>query len=177
MTPNAIRGDIGKCAEVATTAMKSLPDSPFHIALDLDITNDARSVAQHFDTFIRKERDRIAVQAVYTEMNGFYINTDRWYCDLFAYNRYGGHDDYDWLADWDSEQFDSYTLFGLEPLQAVYASEAYYDYVDARYLCDLLVIVKFQALMSDAQSNMIECDVPVFVTAHDYDVIAEFPAK
>lgn len=177
MTPHAIRGDIEKCADVVMTTMKSLPESPFHIGLNLDFTNDPHSIAEHFDAFIRKERGRIDVRAVYTEMNGFYINTNRWYCDLFAYNRYGGHDDYDWLADWDSEKFDSYILAGLEPLQAVYASEAYYDFSDARYICDLLVIVKFQSLMRDAHSNMLERDVPLLVTAHDYDVIAEFPAR
>ncbi|NET33843.1 MAG: hypothetical protein F6K19_17790 [Cyanothece sp. SIO1E1] len=50
-------------------------------------------------------------------MNGFDINPDRWYCDLFTYDTDGGIDDFDWLSDWQSEYYQDYTITGLEDLQ------------------------------------------------------------
>ena len=54
-------------------------------------------------------------------MNNFDVNPDVWYCDLFAYKSYGGHDNYsyDWLCDAPSKEFERYIIKGLEELQAV----------------------------------------------------------
>lgn len=115
--------------------------------------------------------------AAYTEMNGFCINPDLWFCDLFAYHQYGGHDDYDWLADWQSEESGSFVIEGLEPLQAVYASDAFRDkrFADASMLTDLLVVIKFQDLIRRASRHMQELRFPLLATAHDYDFIYEVP--
>lgn len=114
------------------------------------------------------------VMAVYTEMNGFDINPDRWYCDLFAYESDGGTDDFDWISDWQSELFEDYTITGLERLQAVYASKAFHNPAneDARYLSSLLVVTKFQRFMQVAAARMTDLRVPLYVTAHDFDYIA-----
>ena len=88
-------GDLAGCEAAASDALRALPKSPFHIAADLVISNDLDEAAGHFDDFYRAEFERMAVLAVYTEMNGFAINPDRWYCDLFAYTADGGLDDFD----------------------------------------------------------------------------------
>ena len=177
LTPALRAGDIDACEKAVSAQMQSLPRSPFHIAIDLAISNDPAHAAEHFDLFFRSEARRIKVGAAYTEMNGFDVNPGRWYCDLFAYTSYGGHDDtYDWLAHWQSQKFPEYVIKGLEDLQAVYASAAFHEkqFRDAIYSCDLLVVTKFQSFMKKAAAKMKELKFPLLATAHDFDFIAEF---
>jgi hypothetical protein len=147
-----------------------LPRTPFHIAAELAIANDSAEAAAHFDAFYQTESEQMTIGAVYTEMNGFDINPDRWYCDLFAYTEDGGLDDLDWQSDLAKE----YTITGLESLQAVYASRAFHDPAnsDASYLSSLVVVTKFQRFMQIAAERMSALKVPLYVTAHDYDYIA-----
>jgi hypothetical protein len=174
LTPQLRAGDLAGCESAAVAALRALPPSPFHLAAELSIANDPADAAQHFDHFYRTESKRRAVKAVYTEMNGFDINPDRWYCDLFAYTSDGRLDDFDWLSDWQSEPFEAYTITGLEPLQAVYAGAAFRDpaYEDACYLSSLVVVSRFQRFMQRAAALMTKLRVPLYVTAHDYDYIA-----
>jgi hypothetical protein len=171
LTPQLRAGDFAGCESAVVDVLRALPLSPFHIAADLSIANDPADTARHFDRFYHAESKRLAVKAVYTEMNGFDINPDRWYCDLFAYSADGGLDDFDWLSDWQSEPFEEYTITGLEPLQAVYASEAFRDPAnsEACYMSSLVVVAKFQRFVQRAAGLMTQLRVPLYVTAHDYD--------
>lgn len=176
LTPELRAGNLAKCEEEVVKALDTLPDSPFHLAAELDIRNDPADAAAHFDAFFVQEAARYEIAAAYTEMNGFDINPGRWYCDLFAYKSYGGHEDYDWLAYWDSGDFEDYTITGLERLQAVYAGPAFQnkEYRDASDLSSLLVVVKFQQFMQEASQVMQNLSCPLLVTAHDFEFIAEF---
>lgn len=127
LMPVLCAGDITQCEFAVAERLAALPNSPFHIALDLSITNPPEVVAAYFDRFFQKEEARFKIAAAYTEMNGFDINPNRWFCDAFAYHEYGGHYDYDWISDWQSEDYDSMTITGLERLQEVYASDAFCD--------------------------------------------------
>jgi hypothetical protein len=174
LTPQLRAGDIVGCESRAIETLLALPESPFHIAAVLSIANDPFDIAAHFDRFIATETARIDIKAIYTEMNGFDINPDRWYCDLFGYETDGGVDDYDWLSDWQTDYFTDYTITGLEDLQAVYASDAFHEeqYHDAACLAGLVVVVKFQRLMQLASNSIKQLRVPLYATAHDYDYIA-----
>lgn len=174
LTPQLRAGDLAGCEARASAALRALPKSPFHVAADLAISNDPADAARHFDRFFRAEAKRRPVRAVYTEMNGFDINPDLWYCDLFVYMADGGLDDLDWLSDWQSEPFDEYTITGLEPLQAVFAGKASRNraHEDARYLSCLVVVTKFQRFMQRAAERMTDLRVPLYATAHDYDYVA-----
>jgi hypothetical protein len=179
LKPTLRAGNIQSCERVVAEQLRAMPPSPFHLALDLDVTNDPADAARHFDEFFARESRRMPkITAAYTEMNGFDINPDQWFCDLFAYAKDGGHDDandYDWLAWWDSGPFDVYEINGFEPLQAVYA-EHYGDhaYDDAAYMSNLAVVVKFQRFIQQSVPHMIELRCPLYVTAHDYNFIARF---
>ena len=168
-------GDTARCERTVAQRLAALPQSPFHIAIDLTITNTPASIATHFDRFFRQEAARFKIGAAYTEMNGFDINPDRWFFDVFAFSQYGGHDDYDWLADWQSESYENLTITGLEQLQDVYASPAFRDkrFNDASYVAGLLVVTKFQDLMRRAAPLMRELHFPLLATAHGYDFIYE----
>jgi hypothetical protein len=174
LTPQLRAGDLEGCESAAIDTLLSLPPSPFHIAAELSITNDPLDVARHFDHFYRDESRRMAVKALYTEMNGFDINPDRWYCDLFAYSEDGGADDFDWLSGWLSQPFGEITITGLERLQAVYASTDLSDPAncDVSYLCSFVVVAKFQRFMQRAAERMVSVRAPLYVTAHEYDYIA-----
>ncbi len=108
-------------------------------------------------------------------MNGFNINADRWFFDVFAYEQYGGHNDYNWLSDWQSQYYPEMTITGLEPLQEVYAGDAFWSgkYAAACDLTDLLVVIKFQDLIRRAVPHMRELEFPLLATAHDFDFIFE----
>jgi len=168
-------GDTARCELTVAERLSAMPRSPFHIALDLAFTNPLSEVATHFDRFFRQEASRFPIGAAYTEMSGFDINPDRWYFDVFAYKRYGGHDNYDWLSDWQSGSYEDMTLTGFEPLQAVYAGEAFEDdeFREAAYVAGLLVVAKYQDFIGRVVPLMRELRFPLLVTAHEYDFIYE----
>jgi hypothetical protein len=175
LMPILCAGDTARCERTVAASLAALPQSPFHIALDLRITNTPAEIAAYFDGFFREEAGRFKIGAAYTEMNGFNINPDRWFFDVFAFREYGGHDDYDWLADWQSESYDDMTITGLERLQEVYASPAFRDkrFDSAGDVAALLVVTKFQDLIRRAAPHMRELKFPLLATAHDYDFIYE----
>ena len=174
LTPALRAGDLAHCQRTVTERLSALPRSPFHTVLDLDVTNQPAGVAAWFDGFFRQQ-PRALVGAAYTEMNGFDINPDLWFCSAFAYQRYGGHEDYDWLSNWQSGEYDDMAITGLEALQDVYASEAFRDkrFTDACDVTGLAVVLKFQDLIRRAAPHMQELRFPLLATAHDYDFVYE----
>ena len=175
LSPALRAGHLATCERVVSARLAALPRSPFHTILKLAISNSPADVAEFFDDFFRQQpRDKI--KAAYTEMNGFDINTDLWFCNPFAYQRYGGHDDYDWLSNWQSEDYSILPITGLEPLQKVYASDAFRDerFNDACSVTSLFVVILFQDLIRRAAPRMQELRFPLLATAHDYDFIYEF---
>ena len=169
-------GNLDQCERRVVKALAGLSGSPFHRILDLSVTNNPAGVAAHFDNFLRRESKRFKVGAAYTETNGFDINPRRWYFELFAYERYGGHEeDYGWISDWQSEDYPDMTITGLEPLQEVFASEAFRNeaFRDACSVTCLLVVIKFQDLIRRAASQMKELRFPLLATGHDFDFIYE----
>jgi hypothetical protein len=172
-------GDLVGVEQGVAAQMRSLPNSPFHIALDLSICNDPTDAAQHFDRFFEVESQRFSIAAAYTEMNGFDVNPERWHCDLFAYSQDRGQEDYDWLSDWQSDRYGAYQIHGLERLQAVYASDSFREvaYSEQCCICSLLVVVKFQRFIESAVNLMNKLRFPMYVTAHDYDFIARLERR
>ncbi len=168
-------GDLDLCHKIVAQRLSTLPASPFHIALDLAITNNPADVAKHFDGFFKQEGKRFGIGAAYAEMNGFDINSGRWFFDVFAFEEFGGHDDYEWLAEWQSGDYPSMTIKGLEELQAVYASEAFREprFRDVANAAGLLVVIKFQDLIRRAAPQMRQLRFPLLATAHDYDLVYE----
>ena len=177
LTPALKMGDLEVVERGVARQLRCLSRTPYHVALDLKISNDPKDAARHFDKFFKAESKRITLAAAYTEMNGFDINPDRWYCDLFGYSRDGGQDDIEWLSSEESKRFPEYQINGLERLQSVYANDPSAEYREARYMCSLLVVVKFQRLMEAAVRPMKELRFPLYVTAHDFDFIARFEPK
>jgi hypothetical protein len=179
LLPALRAGDLNRCLNTVSVKLATQPPSPYHVALELSIADPPDDVAQYFDDFFRQIPPGKA-KAAYTEMNGFAINPGMWWFSPFAYVEYGGHDDYDWLSDW---QFDDdnrcYQITGLESLQEVYANDSHADeqFSSSRELTDLLVVVKFQDLIRRSAALMKELRFPLLATAHDYDFIYEIRPK
>lgn len=126
--------------------------------------------------------DNKEVKAIYSEMNGFTINYDLWFIDLFAYSSCKGLDDLDWLAYYEYSSENSLTITGFEDIQNVYQ-----NYMEnqlwtvttlkaAGDICELLIILRLQELFSEAtkvgrSKKQQWTELPLFVTAHDYDLI------
>jgi hypothetical protein len=168
-------GDLEECERVVVERIRKLPRSPFDLSIDVNISNDPADAARSFDRFLDLETKRVKIAAAYAEMNGFYINPGLWFCDFFAYASYGGHDDYDWLSQWQSGEFPRYPIRGMETLQAVYASARHGKKSDseAEDMSSLLVVIRFQLFMKKAATHMKSLCFPLLITAHDFDFIAE----
>ena len=175
LSPVLRSGDSVRCEQMVAQRLASMPRSPFHIAIDLSIDTSIEGAAAHFDAFFEKESTRYRIGSAYAEMNGFDINPDCWYLNLFAYDRYSGHDGYDWLSRWQSDDFDAVIITGLEPLQAVFDSDAFSsgEFEEAAYVAGLLVVTKFQNFVRAAAPQMKRLKFPLLATAHDYDFILE----
>lgn len=173
------KGDLDHCIEHVSQIIAAMPQTPFHLVLTSEFTNAPQQVAFHFDTFFAEMRE-FAPGAIYTETNGFFINPDRWYFELFGYRAYGGREDYDWLANWDAMSQESITLIGMESLQQVYKQyKILPDDADpvlrqVNDLSDLLVVYKFQNLIKQSVPLMQKVRCPLMATSHEFDIIAEF---
>ncbi|NLG27974.1 MAG: hypothetical protein GX557_08690 [Chloroflexi bacterium] len=174
-TPALRRGDLDTCRAIVTAALEKMPRTPYHLVMDVEFTNPPLEVARYCDAFSESARKELDVKAIYGEMNGFYINPDLWYFELFAFDNYGGHEDYDWLSDWDHITQDSLVLTGMEALQQVYATVPMDSNPakSAEGLASLLVVVKFQQLVQRAIPLMKQKNVPILATAHEFDFIFE----
>jgi hypothetical protein len=179
LTPILRQGDLDACEREVVSEMQKLPASPFHIAIDLSIANDPVEAADHFDRFFELESKRFQIGAAYTEMNGFDINPNSWFCNVFAYPADGGNEEWGWLSDWQSERFEDYQIIGLERLQDAYRSEAFRERENrsARYMSNSMVVVMFQRFMRRAASHMELLRFPLYTTAHDFDFIDSFDPR
>ncbi len=168
-------GDLAQCERILNDRLAELPESPFHIALNLSITTNPQGLASVFDDFFRKEASRFPIAAAYTELDVSRI--DLWCCSIFAYKAYGGHSDYSWLSDWQSEPSNLILIQGLEPLQKLYSDALQHDACNASDIVDLLVVVKFQDLIRRSAPFMNELRFPLLSTVHDCDLICEIRPK
>ena len=57
--------------------------------------------------------------AYYCEMNGFTINWDKWFINLFSY-KYLNNLDWDWLSDFNDMTSNDFVITGFEDLQQVF---------------------------------------------------------
>ncbi|PHR95539.1 MAG: hypothetical protein COA78_29930 [Blastopirellula sp.] len=177
LEPNLRKGDLDSCIERVINELKSIPDSPFHDAIKMVITNPVEEVAQYFDKFFETEAARFTLEAAYAETNGFNINPDLWYFDVFAFSSYGGLSDFEWLSEWQSDYFPPMQITGFEKLQEVYGSDAFHnsEFDAASSIAGLLFLIRFQELIKRASVKMKHLKFPLLATAHDYEFFYQTP--
>jgi hypothetical protein len=165
------KGDLEKCEKMVEESFDKTEPSPFHLVTTQNFTNDPSEIAKNIDDFIAFQKKKFEVKAVYVETNGFDINPDEWYYDIFGYKKYGGHDDHDWLAEWDSDDYQGLVLTGMEKLQKVYENEDLSDKESGK--SSLLVVIRFQQLIQKTIPLLKSRKIPILATGHDYDFIFE----
>jgi hypothetical protein len=157
--------------------MKDCEDKTFNSLITLDFTNSLVQIQNSISAFYSKCNKLFNVKAIYLEMNGFDINPNRWFFDFFGYdNLHQDGDSLDWLADWQSPDYPSVTLTGLESIQNLYSnymSKKLYRDDNKKFdeeLATLLVMAKFCKLIAES-TNDINLGIDIYTTAHDFDII------
>jgi hypothetical protein len=177
-----VQNQINEAIDTAETALSKMQTTDFHTIIGKNLLHLKEELLTYIDNFYKQAKEKIDVKAIYSEMNGFTINPDLWYLDMFAYKQCEGLDDVDWLAYFNFAADSMMTVSGFENLQTVYEdymeNEKYKDeaLATACETCEYLIILRLQELFRDVQlmakkQNLAWHSIPIFVTAHDYDLI------
>lgn len=180
---------------LAEKELRYIPETDFHKILGRNLlqqtsnlvdyiadfdqyTTDILNKKQGFLKTIFSSKNKHRPVAYYCEMNGFTINYDRWFIDLFSFEKFS-LEDWDWLSDFYDSTTTDLTITGFEDIQAVFEDVHENNRFDepnidkAYEVCELLVILRlqelFRAVYKDNTSGW--SNIPMFVTAHDYDLI------
>jgi len=192
INPHLEKSDFMKAIKVATTELQKLPDTDFHLILDITLIEQAEEVADWIDEFYQKASKKKKVKALYFEMNEFDINTDMWFIEGFSYSKDGGLDleDMDWLCDYDTDTQTAinsvFAIEQLEKLQTAFSEieekEENDEWTDelqeARDWCEQIIIAKFMELMGEAhliakRKQYLWATLPVYFTEHEYDFVVK----
>ena len=140
-----------------------------------------------FENLIGKKEKEIVfdpnrkLKAIYCEMNGFSINYELWFINMVAFDFYKGIDnDLNWLCDFGFNSENSLTISGLEDIQIAFKN--YMENLEkndenekkSKDLCEFIIILKLQELFKNTYIENKDkqwTDIPMLVTAHDYDLI------
>ena len=187
--------ELDKAIELAESELKKIPETGFHKIIGRDLKKQVNDLRKFIDTFDRTtnevlkkkqgflkslfgQKSNVNPAAYYCEMNGFTINYDRWFIDLFSFEKLGAGD-WDWLSDFYDSTKSDMTIIGFEDIQQVFQdvheNERFNEpNIEKAYeVCELLVILRLQELFREAYKdcNSDWTKVPMFVTAHDYELI------
>lgn len=186
---------LDKAIAMAEQELKNIPTTDFHKILDKNLLHLTSDLAKHINEFEKSTKEvlkkkqgfiknlfgsgkEVKPAAYYCEMNGFTINYDRWFIDLFSFEIYS-LTDWEWLSDFYDSTANDLTITGFEEIQKafedVHENNRFEEpNIDQAYeVCELLVILRLQELFretyKDEESEWSK--IPMFVTAHDYEMI------
>jgi hypothetical protein len=156
--------------------MENCKDKTFNGLIPISFTNPVEQIQNSIAAFCSECNKTFGTKAIFLEMNGFDINPDRWYFDLFGYKTFPqDNKSMDWISDWQSPEFPDVTLTGLESIQELfdgYIKNKLYKDEDKAYneeLATLLVMAKFCQLIDKSLENQ-KPAIRVLVSAHDFDI-------
>ncbi|MDC8004091.1 hypothetical protein POV27_08500 [Aureisphaera galaxeae] len=181
------KGDLDTAIEIAESELKKVSKTDFHALIGKDLLHLAPELSTFISNFYSAVKLRYAIKfskklkALYCEMNGFTINYDRWFVDIFAYSDID-ENDYDWLADYDFLSKRDMTIKGFESFQKVYEDVHKYQKFDipeieqAYDIAELIIILRLQELFRKTykkaeRKGLKWSSIPMFVTAHDYEMM------
>lgn len=186
---------LDEAIEMAENELREIPITDFHKILDRNLLHLTTDLSKHIKAFDKSTRDvlekkqgfiknflgsgkEIKPAAYYCEMNGFTINYDRWYIDLFSFEKYS-LTDWDWLSKFYDSTANDLTITGFEDIQKIFEDVHENNKFDEPNIyksydvCELLVILRLQELFQETYKATKDewAAIPMFVTAHDYDLI------
>jgi hypothetical protein len=169
-----------KAIAVCEAKLAGIPTTPFHKIIGRDLLPSSRKLATwlmdfYLEAFLKLRK----VEAIYCEMNGFSINPDHWYINPFGFKSLREYQKGVWTKGkvYDADVF--FTVTGFEDLQDVFVFACKHgDFrrqnEQAYYYCEYAIVLRLQQLFQAAYTLLDDYEVgriPVFVTAHDYDLI------
>ncbi|WP_299112158.1 hypothetical protein [uncultured Winogradskyella sp.] len=181
------RNDLDSAIKIAESELSKISQTEFHQLIGMNLLHLKSELSEFISKFYSSAKLKYTfnftkkLKAFYCEMNGFTINYDRWFIDLFSFSEIG-EEDYDWLADFEYNTKKDLTITGFENLQNVY-EDVYKNKKDeipeieqAYEIAELLIILRLQELFRETYKKAKENgkkwgDFPMFVTAHDYEMI------
>jgi hypothetical protein len=155
----------------------------FSCLLGASFSNPTTFVQDEINRFIESNEKRFDVKAIYLEMNGFDINYDRWYFDVFAYSTYAPNfDDTAWLCEWQSNSWPEIRLCGMDSAQEAFAWYHEQHIWDSQPELNpvyeaamLLVMTKFAAFVGSVlKAGHLVKPIPVLATAHGFESVARY---
>ena len=189
------RRQLDEAIVVAEERLSAIPTTAFHMILGRNLLHLIPRLAKHIEAYDKSTREVLKLRkslfqrifapvrnadpaAYYCEMNGFTINYGLWYTELFSYERYSIAE-WEWLSEYYDSTKEVFAITGYEDIQKAYEDVHLNDRytepkISASYdVCELLVILRLQELFRDTYRSARAhwCNVPMFVTAHDYDLI------
>ncbi|WP_341225580.1 hypothetical protein [uncultured Arcticibacterium sp.] len=181
------RNDLDSAIKITESELSKIPETEFHQLIGMTLLHLESELSEFISKFYSSVKLKYTfnfskkLKAFYCEMNGFTINYDRWFIDLFSFSEIG-QEDYEWLADFEHSTNKDLTITGFENLQKVY-EDVYknqkHDILEieqAYEVAELLVILRLQELFRETYKRAKESEkkwsnYPMFVTAHDYEII------
>ena len=117
-----IKKKIEEAIEIAEEKLETIPQSAFHKILDRGFAYQADNLVCFIEDFYVSVKEELKIKSIYVEMNGFTINPDLWYVDVFALDRKGSIDNLEWMnlkREYSTVQ-NEFILKGLEQVQTAF---------------------------------------------------------
>ena len=173
---------IAKCIEIVEDELIQQPKNDFRkIIGNKELLNQAKKLNKALGKFYKSANKKIYAKSMCAELNNISLNPSNWEIEMYAYDNYGGSEDYKWLEEWQHENKDSdnFILKGFEEIQKTFRtfkeSEKESMTISAE-LCEILVLLRLMELFEAAQNLAIEkekkwINVPLIVKADGNELI------
>lgn len=177
------RGEVDQLADALRTEL-ARGNSAFSAACGFEFMNTVDEVRAWLERCARLLQQELPdYPGLYSEMNGFDINPDRWFASLFAWTHpipRGVHPD-EWEGGDVNLHFrEDLTLLGAEAMQDAFLRSTFRQEAETTdqelrdfALAQWLVWSEWLSLLSRAwqAGPILGIDVPLVATAHDFDVV------
>jgi len=176
---------IAECIEIIEDELILQPKSEFRkIIGSKELLNQAKKLNKALGKFYKSANKKIYVKSMCAELNKITLYPDNWEIEMYAYDNFGGPENYKWLEEWQHENKDSdnFTLKGFEEIQKIFRtfkntseSEKEPMAISAK-LCETLVVLRLMELFEAALNLAIEkekkwINVPLIVKADGNELI------
>jgi hypothetical protein len=108
---------------IAEAELSKHPENEFYRLLKRDdLLKHFKRLYKWLNRFYKAANKKIYIKSICIELNKISENPDNWYLDGFAYDNFGGSENYKWLEEWQHENpdKDSFKIKGLEDIQDVF---------------------------------------------------------
>lgn len=176
---------IAECIEIIEDELILQPKNDFRkIIGNKELLNKAKKLNKTLGKFYKSANKKIYVKSMCAELNKITLNPDNWEIEMYAYDNFGGSENFEWLEEWQHENKDSdnFTLKGFEEIQKTFRTFKNTDELEreplaiSANLSETLVLLRLMELFEAAQNIAIEkekkwINIPLIVKADGNEFI------